>query len=156
MDGNLILLYLLWFHVKFVMVSLPQLVQLVKFYKNAKVSWLRKFVLFVQAVVVTYFWNFPPKLFGTLEHFHLVKRNLKEDWHWILMLPLAWNELQNFQGKSFQIFCWEHKVFCLLWQNIRSCINNFSVHFSLGLFILCKSQQHRLRALYRVKILQYS
>lgn len=45
MDANLILLYLLWFHVKFVMVSLLQLVQLVKFYNNAKVSWLRKFVV---------------------------------------------------------------------------------------------------------------
>lgn len=45
MDTNLILLYLLWFHVKFVMVSLLQLVQLVKFYNNAKVSWLRKFVV---------------------------------------------------------------------------------------------------------------
>lgn len=45
MDANLILLYLLWFHVKFVMVSLLQLVQLVKFYKNVKVSWLRKFVV---------------------------------------------------------------------------------------------------------------
>lgn len=45
MDTNLILLYLLWFHVKFMMVSLLQLVQLVKFYNNAKVSWLRKFVV---------------------------------------------------------------------------------------------------------------